>query len=68
MSSHLAATVYWGGMLVLFFFWAYGIGSFVLDMKNKIIPGLVQYRRGRRAEKAQQEHEEEREERERQLY
>ncbi len=55
-------------MLVLFFFWAYGIGSFVLDMKNKIIPGLVQYRRGRRAEKAQQEHEEEREERERQLY
>lgn len=67
MSAHLA-TVYWGGMLVLFFFWAYGIGSFVLDLKNKIIPGLVRYRRGRRAEKAENEREQEREEREKQLY
>jgi len=64
----LVATVYWGGMLVLFFFWAYGIGSFVLDLKNKIIPGIVQYRRGLRAEKAKQEQEQEREEREQQLY
>jgi hypothetical protein len=68
MESTLIATVYWGGMLVLFFFWAYGIGSFVLDLKNKIIPGIVQYRRGRRAEKAEQEREQEREEREQQLY
>jgi hypothetical protein len=64
----LVATVYWGGMLVLFFFWAYGIGSFVLDLKNKIIPGIIKYRRGRRAEKAKEEREQEREEREQQLY
>ncbi|WP_424004757.1 hypothetical protein ACOZ4I_08620 [Haloarcula salina] len=63
MSSHLA-TLYWSGMLVLFFFWAYGIGSFVLDLKNKIIPGIIQYRRGKRAEKAEKQ----REEREQQLY
>ncbi|MBV0903063.1 hypothetical protein [Haloarcula salina] len=67
MSSHLA-TLYWSGMLVLFFFWAYGIGSFVLDLKNKIIPGIIQYRRGRRRAREQQEREEEREEREKQLY
>lgn len=64
----LVATVYWGGMLVLFFFWAYGIGSFVLDLKNKIIPGIVEYRRGRRAQKAKEERDQEREEREQQLY
>ncbi|MDT3435373.1 hypothetical protein [Haloarcula sp. 1CSR25-25] len=67
MSGHLA-TLYWSGMLVLFFFWAYGIVSFVLDLKNKIVPGIIQYRRGRRREKAKQEQEEEREEREKQLY
>jgi len=67
MSSHLA-TLYWSGMLVLFFFWAYGIGSFILDLKNKIIPGIIQYRRGRRKAKEQREREEEREEREQQLY
>ena len=68
MDGTLLATVYWGGLLVLFFFWAYGIVSFGLDLKNKIIPGIVQYRRGRRAEKATQEAEQEREEREKQLY
>ena len=68
MDGTLLATVYWGGLLVLFFFWAYGIVSFGLDLKNKIIPGIVQYRRGRRAEKAKQEAEQEREEREQQLY
>jgi hypothetical protein len=67
MSSHLAM-LYWSGMLVLFLFWAYGIVSFVLDLKNKIVPGIIQYRRGRRREKAKQEQEEEREEREQQLY
>ncbi|AUG47381.1 hypothetical protein BVU17_07545 [Haloarcula taiwanensis] len=67
MSSHLAM-LYWSGMLVLFFFWAYGIVSFVLDLKNKIVPGIIQYRRGRRREKAKQKQEEEREEREQQLY
>lgn len=68
MSGHLVATVYWGGMLVLFFFWAYGIVSFGLDLKNKIIPGLIQYRRGRRLEKQKEQQEKEREEREKQLY
>ncbi len=55
-------------MLVLFFFWAYGFVSFVLDLKNTIIPGVIQYRRGRRRQKAQQQRDEEREEKERQLY
>jgi len=68
MDGTLLATVYWGGLLVLFFFWAYGIVSFGLDLKNKIVPGIVKYRRGRRAEKAQQDAEQEREEREQQLY
>ena len=68
MSGHLVAAVYWGGMLVLFFFWAYGIVSFGLDLKNKIIPGIIQYRRGRRREKLEEEREQEREEREKQLY
>jgi hypothetical protein len=68
MDPTLIATVYWGGLLVLFFFWAYGIVSFLLDLKNKIIPGIIKYRRGRRAEAEQREQEQEREEREQQLY
>lgn len=68
MESTLIASVYWGGMLVLFFFWAYGIASFALDLKNKFIPGIVRYRRGRQAEKAERENEQERDEREQQLY
>ncbi len=55
-------------MVVLFFFWAYGIVSFGLDLKNTIIPGIIKYRRGRRRQKAKQQREEEREEREQQLY
>jgi hypothetical protein len=53
---------------VLFFFWAYGIVSFLLDLKNKIIPGTVQFLRGRRRLKEEKEKEEERQEREEQLY
>ena len=68
MAATLVATVYWGGMAVLFFFWAYGIASFALDLKNKILPGIIQYRRGKRAEKAEKEREQERDEREQQLY
>lgn len=60
--------VYVGGVTVLFFFWVYGIASFVLDLKNKIIPGLVGYWRGRKRRKAEREDEQEREEQERQLY
>ncbi|MUV57704.1 hypothetical protein SAMN04487947_2270 [Halogeometricum rufum] len=59
---------YIGGMTVLFLFWAYGIVSFVLDLKNVIIPKTRQYIRGRRRLKEEKKEEEEREERERQLY
>jgi len=68
MLADTAAFVYWGGMLVLFFFWVYGIVSFGFDLKNKIVPGLLQYRRGRRRLQEEQEREQEREEREQQLY
>ncbi|NHN48611.1 hypothetical protein G9464_13545 [Halostella sp. JP-L12] len=63
-----AELVYFGGGTILFFFWIYGIVSFFLDLKNKVVPGIRQYRRGRRKLKRQAEQEEEREEQERQLY
>jgi hypothetical protein len=52
---------------LLFFFWAYGVVSFVLDVKNKLLPLARQYLRGRRKLKEDQREEEERDERERQL-
>ncbi|MFB6130685.1 MAG: hypothetical protein ABEJ28_07690 [Salinigranum sp.] len=58
---------YLGGLTVLFFFWAYGIASFVLDLKNKLIPGARRYLRGRRRLQERAEREKEREEREREL-
>ncbi len=60
--------VYVGGMLVLFFFWIYGIASFVLDLKNTVVPGLLRYREGRAKQKADAKAEREREEEEKQLY
>lgn len=60
--------LYLGGMMVLFFFWAYGIVSFVLDLKNVIVPKARQYVRGRRRLKEEKKREEERDEREKQLY
>lgn len=60
--------LYIGGVTVLFFFWAYGIVSFGLDVKNKLIPLGRQYLRGRRRQEEEREREEEREEKERQLY
>jgi len=68
MPVNAVAAVYWGGMVLLFFFWVYGIVSFAFDLRNKIIPGILQYRRGRRKMKAEKEREQEREEREQQLY
>ncbi|ACV48380.1 MULTISPECIES: hypothetical protein [Halomicrobium] len=68
MVADTAAVVYWSGMVVLFFFWVYGIVSFAFDLRNKIIPGVLQYRRGRRKRKAEREREQEREEKEQQLY
>ena len=41
-----AALVYTVGVLVLFFFWVYGIVAFVRDVKNYLIPAYRQYRAG----------------------
>ncbi|WP_049970166.1 hypothetical protein [Haladaptatus cibarius] len=60
--------VYFGAGTLLFFFWAYGIVSFVLDLKNKIIPGLRTLIENRRAQKAEEEREREREDKKQQLY
>ena len=56
------------GVFVLFFFWIYGIVSFALDVKNKFVPGVLRYRRGRKKLKEKSEQEEQREESEQQLY
>lgn len=66
--SSVVPLVYYGGLLVLFFFWIYGIVSFALDLKNKIIPGIRRYRRGRKRLEQQAEAESERTDREKQLY
>jgi hypothetical protein len=63
----LSVEMYFALGTLLFFFWVYGIVSFVLDVKNKIVPGIRQYRRGRRRQKQVDEREREREEREEQL-
>ncbi len=42
------ALVYVGGVLILFFFWIYGIVAFIRDMKNTVIPAYRQYRHGER--------------------
>lgn len=68
MIENAVALVYWSGMFVLFFFWVYGLVSFAFDLRNKIVPGILQYRRGRRKLQEEQEREQEREEREQQLY
>lgn len=68
MATELAALVYWGGMLVLFFFWVYGIVSFAFDLKRTILPGIVRYRRGRAKIDDEAAEESERENKEQQLY
>jgi hypothetical protein len=52
---------------VLFVFWAYGLVSFVLDVKNKFVPAVRRYRANREERKEEAERRKEREERERQL-
>ncbi|MFC7233095.1 hypothetical protein ACFQMM_20185 [Saliphagus sp. GCM10025308] len=66
--SNLVIAIYYGGLLVLFFFWIYGIVSFVLDVRHKIVPGIRRYRRGRRRLEDDAMERDERDERERQLY
>lgn len=52
---------------LLFVFWAYGLVSFVLDVKNKFVPGVRRYLANRKERKEEAERREEREEREKQL-
>ncbi|MWV39916.1 hypothetical protein [Natrialba sp. INN-245] len=66
--SELVPLVYYGGLSVLFFFWIYGIVSFGLDLKNKIVPAIRQYRRGRTRREQSTDTQNERSEREEQLY
>lgn len=60
--------LYLVGGTVLFFFWAYGIVSFVLDLKNYVIPGVRGMIRRRREAAETAEQERERTEQEQQLY
>jgi len=62
-----ATLVYFGGGTTLFF-WVYGIVSFVLDVKNKFVPGACTLYRNWQAARREDEEEEERERREEQLY
>ncbi|EFW93181.1 hypothetical protein ZOD2009_04937 [Haladaptatus paucihalophilus DX253] len=59
---------YLGAGTLLFFFWAYGVVSFGLDLKNKIIPGIRGMIAEREAQKAEEERERERDEKKQQLY
>ncbi|WP_225334196.1 hypothetical protein [Halomicrobium urmianum] len=68
MAADVVAAVYWGGMVVLFFFWVYGIVSFARDLRYKYIPAVLRYRRGRKELEEKREEEREREEKEQQLY
>lgn len=56
------------GTTVLFFFWVYGIVSFVLDVKNIYVPVISSILAERREAARKAEQEEAREEAERQLY
>lgn len=40
--------LYMVAVIVLFFFWAYGIYAFFRDLKRSFIPKFRQYRRGRK--------------------
>ncbi|ELY39683.1 hypothetical protein [Natronorubrum tibetense] len=66
--SELVPLVYYGGLTVLFFFWIYGIVSFALDLKHKLVPGIRQYRRGRTQRDQRHQDDHERKENEEQLY
>jgi len=60
--------LYLVGGTVLFFFWAYGIVSFLLDLKNYVVPGVRGLLAERRAEAEAADREAEQLEQERQLY
>ncbi|MFB6118473.1 hypothetical protein [Halosegnis sp.] len=58
---------YVAAMTLLFGFWAYGIVSFALDVKNKFIPAIRRYRQARAEAAERAAEEEEREELKEQL-
>lgn len=60
--------LYLVGGTVLFFFWAYGIVSFVRDCRNRFVPAIGRLVEARRRKRVEEERKREREERERQLY
>jgi hypothetical protein len=64
----VAGLAFFGAATLLFFFWVYGIVSFAFDVKNKFIPGIRQYRRGRRRQNAERKKQQERDKKERELY
>jgi len=55
------------GGTVLFFFWAYGIVSFVLDVKNTFLPAARRWLAARNADSEETDADGDREEAERQL-
>ncbi len=62
------AALYVGTVTLLFFFWVYGIASFALDVKNKLVPAARQYVRERRRQKEEAEAEVEQQDRREELY
>lgn len=56
--------IYVVAVVVLFFFWAYGIYAFFRDLKRSFIPKFRQYRRGRKRLKGEGDEDESDEERE----
>ncbi|MEZ3142820.1 hypothetical protein [Halobaculum sp. MBLA0143] len=64
----MASVLYLVAVSALFVPWVYGLYALGRDTKNRLLPAIRQYRRGRRRQKEEAEREEEREERRRQLY
>ena len=64
----MVSVLYLAAVTALFVPWAYGLYALGRDGKNRLLPAVRQYVRGRRRQKEEAEREEEREERRRQLY
>ena len=60
--------LYVAGVTALFFFWAYGIASFVRDLRRTYLPAVRRYWAARRERKRSAERDAEREDRKRQLF
>ncbi|WP_435346528.1 hypothetical protein [Haloarchaeobius sp. HRN-SO-5] len=62
------ALLYFGGGTLLFFFWVYGIVSFVRDLRRTYVPAVRKIVANRREQRREREEQEQRERREKQLY